>query len=197
MQGDDLKTFQRWHKDWNGNRLKDDGDLGPKTEWAMAISLLDPRRQAIVERACGNVGHTELAGANRSPLIDDWLRRCGAELGSPWCAAFASWCVSVPGLPEVRQASAQELGRSLRVPCLIQAGDVMWFPTGKATGHCGIVVGLGPGEVACVEGNHGNQVRLVRRSMLQVRFGSTAPMVDPPGIPPGLPLVAVAYEGTR
>lgn len=182
--------------DWEGKPLVADGDMGPRTRWALSMSELDPRRQAIVARACSAVGELEQA-PNRSEFIDRLLRRCGAPLGSPWCAAFASWCISVDGLPEVALVSAQELGRSLRSSTLVTPGDVMWFPTGPHTGHCGIVIGLGPGEVACVEGNSDDRVRLTRRLTNGVRIGSPLPVQQLPGVPPGLPLVPVAYLGTR
>jgi len=196
MTPNQVSEFQRGRFDWEGKPLRVDGDLGPRTRWALAMSRLDSRRQAIVANACGFVGLTERA-TNRGPEIDTWLERCGAPLGSPWCAAFASWCISVPDLSSVREAGAQTLGRSLRSTTLILPGDVMWFPAGTWQGHCGIVVGTGPGEVACVEGNHGNRVALVRRRTADVRIATPLPVEELPGIPPGLPLVPVQREGTR
>lgn len=192
-----IRFFQSAHRDWSGKPLRVDGDLGPKTMWAMGIAELDPRRQAIVQRACSRVGETEEAGENRGEW-EDWLCSwAGIPLGSPGCAAFASWAISVDGLPEVREGSALELGRSLRSTTLVLPGDVMWFPTGKLTGHCGVVIGLGPGEVACVEHNSNDLCRLTRRLTNGVRFSTPLPVQQLPGIPPGLPLVPVAYLGTR
>lgn len=196
MTSNELKDFQAAHTDWEGKALVVDGDLGPRTEWALAMSCLDPRRQEIVRRACSKVGIVEL-GVNRSIQIDEWNHRAGLPLSSPWCASFASWCLSVEGAPEIREGSALALGRLLRSVSLIQPADVMWFPTGTSTGHCGIVIGLGPGEVACVEGNHQNGVRLTRRATGGVRFGTSLPVQVWPGIPPGLELAPVTYEGTR
>lgn len=196
MNGYKLREFQRQHTDWLGKPLVVDGLLGPRTRWALAISRLDPRRQAIVARACSFVGMAE-ESTNRGPSIDAWLRRCGAAPGNPWCAAFASWCLSVAYMPEVREASAQALGRSLRPALLVLPGDVMWFATDGWHGHCGIVIGAGPGEVAVVEGNHGNRVALVRRSTLEVRIGTPFVPEDAPGIPPGLELVPARAGGTR
>jgi hypothetical protein len=76
-------------------------------------------------------------------------------------------------------------------------GDVMWFPTGPSTGHCGIVIGLGAGEVACVEHNHNDRTALTRRLSGLVRFGSPLPLPILPGVPPGLILAPVQYAGTR
>jgi len=193
----EIQDFQANHRDWEGKGLVVDGDLGPRTEWALAMSCLDPRRQAIVERACSMVGTLESGGPNRGIRIDGWNTRAGQAEGSPWCAAFASWCISVEGAPEVREGSAQQLGRMLRNVTLILPGDVMWFPTGSTTGHCGIVIGLGAGEVACVEGNHGDGVRLTRRLTSQVRIATPLPVQIYPGIPLGLPLVQATIQGTR
>jgi hypothetical protein len=196
MTEDEIRQFQQSHDDWEGKQLVVDGVLGPRTRWAVAISRLDPRRQAIVANACGFVGLVE-HGTNRGTEIDTWLERCGAPLGSPWCAAFASWCISVPGLPSVREAGAQALGRALRPSTIILPGDVMWFATGAWQGHCGIVIGTGPGELAAVEGNHQNRVAIVRREMRSVRVVTPLPVEELADIPPGLPLVPVRAEGTR
>lgn len=197
MTSDEISDFQAAHTDWEGRNLVIDGDLGPRTEWAMAMSYLDPRRQAIVARACSKVGMVE-SPPNRGPEIDLWNTRAGNALGSAWCAAFASWCISVDGAPEVREGSAQALGRMLRNTTLILPGDVFWFPTGSATGHCGIVIGLGPGEVACVEGNHDDAVRLTRRATgAPVRIVTPLPVQVYPAVPIGLTLVPVGIVGTR
>lgn len=198
MTKDEIAAFQTAHYDWEGKALKRDGDPGPRTRWALAVAALDPRRQGIVARACGSVGIAE-RGTNRGPEVDTWLERCGAPLGLPWCAAFASWCLSVPGMPLVRQAGAQKLGKSFLWVATPEPGDVMWFPTGPSTGHCGIVVGIGDREVAVVEGNSGNAVRCVRRRTADVFFGAPLEHVgaaDVP-LPIGLTLVPVQREGTR
>ena len=202
MTSEEIRAFQagpngRGRYDWEGKPLAVDGALGSRTQWALAISQLDPRRQAIVERACAFVGLVERP-TNRGPDIDSWLERCGAPLGSPWCAAFASWCISVTGLPLVREASAQRLGKALHGTRYPEPGDVMWFRTGPATGHCGIVIGVGPTKVATVEGNQNNGVRVVLRPREQVEFAKPfawEPMGAP--LPPNLPLVVATFEGTR
>ena len=203
MTPEQIRQFQAHHKDWFRKPLIEDGLLGPKTLWALAISRLDPHRQAIVSRATGSVGITESEGPNRSSSIDYWNTRAGAALGSPYCASFASWCLSVDGMPELREAGAQTLGSGFPGALTIQAGDLMWFPTGPATGHCGIVIGSGIGdggytEVACVEGNQNNAVRLVRRRVASpVRIARVVPAPEHPGLPPGLALVPAGLAGTR
>lgn len=192
----EVREFQASHTDWLNRPLTVDGALGPKTEWALAISRLDPRRQEIVKRATSGIGVTEKT-PNSSPQIDMWLRRCGQPPGKAYCAAFASWCLSVPGLPERTQAGAQALGKSLRGTTLVLPGDVMWFPTGDWEGHCGIIIGTAPGELAVVEGNQDNAVRLVRRLSKDVNVSTPFPIEALPGMPPDLRLVPVQREGTR
>lgn len=196
MRPDEIRAFQSSHTDWEGKRLELTG-MGPRTQWALDVARLEPLRQAIIARACSCVGEHESEAPNRGVTIDTWNRRAGAPLGSPWCAAFASWCISVDGLPEVCEASALALGRRLREVTLVLPGDVMWFPTSPTSGHCGIVIGLGPGEVATVEGNHGNRVALCRRSLSEVKIATPLPVQTFPAIPPGLTLAPAVYEGTR
>lgn len=200
MTPESVREFQRvWRYDWEGNPLAVDGIPGPRTRWAMAIAQLDTRRQAIIERACGSVGLREIGGPNRGGAIDAWLEHCHAPLGSPWCAAFASWCLSVPGLPVTRQAGAQALGKSLWATRTPIPADLMWFPTGAWEGHCGIVIGVSADTVATVEGNRANGVRLQLRELKDVFFGDSTGERNAPDfvMPPGLPLVRVAREGTR
>lgn len=199
MNQDELKAFQAKSYDWEGERLKPDGVQGPKTRWALAIAKLDPRRQAIVARATACVGIREV-GTNRGPDIDAWLERCGAPLGSAWCAAFASWCISVAGLPIVKQAGAQALGKSLPPTLSPLPGDLMWFKTGAWQGHVGICIGGDLDHVAAVEGNSANMVRVTRRRRGEVLFSRVVndfgPAQDAP-LPTGLTLVVVEPEGTR
>lgn len=200
MTPEQIREFQmRPAYDWNGDLLKVDGLKGPRTDWAIAVSRLDPRRQAIVARATAFVGTRE-QGTNRGHDIDAWLERCGAPLGSAWCAAFASWCISVAGMPLVREAGAQRLGKSVPETRSPLPGDLVWFKTGTWTGHIGIYVGGDLQEAAVVEGNSSNMVRVVRRRRGEVNFGRVLERVgletDAP-MPPGLPLVLVTSEGTR
>jgi hypothetical protein len=190
---------------WFGKPLKQDGDLGPQTRWAIALSHLDPRRQAVTWRACSSVGKAETV-ANRGEWPDFCHRWCGFEPpedpdepmpNQAWCAEQASWCFSVDGLPERREAGAQALGRSLRRTTLVLPGDGCWYPTGSWQGHFDVIVGTGPGELAVVGGNRRNASRLVRVRSSDVNIVTPFPVEEWPGIPPGLELVAVQAAGTR
>jgi len=218
----EVRAFQQRHtwvdgelgpaRDWLGKPLLVDGDLGDKTRWAIAIALLDARRQAIVRRACSKIGQAETAGvANRGPWPDFVLRRCGIFVpedplvpmpDNAWCGGHASWCVSVDGLPERREAGARKLVGLLRPTRVPLPGDFGWFPTGPWQAHIFPIVGVGPGEVAAAEGNHGNRCELVRRRLADIEVVSAFP-AEPflpelvARVPPGLTLVPVRAVGTR
>jgi hypothetical protein len=215
MTPDEVRAFQRREtlvdgelgppRDWLGFPLVVDGDLGPRTLWALGISRLDPRRQAIVRRACGTVCQSETV-ANRGPWPDFLHRWCEFEPPEDpreplpdraWCAEQASWCFSVDGLPVRREAGAHALGRSLRRPTLVLPGDGCWYATGPWQGHFDVIVGLGAGEFAVVGGNRNNASRLVRVRSSDVNVVTPFPVEELPGIPTGLELVAVKAAGTR
>jgi hypothetical protein len=193
--------------DWLGKPLRVDGDHGARTRWALAISRLDPRRQAIVKRACSKVGQAETPGvANRGPWPDFVLRRAGLYVpvdeltplqDAAWCAAHASWCMSVDGLPERKELGARNLAQMLRRATFVQAGDFGWFPTGTWQAHIFPIVAVGPGEVACAEGNHGNRVALVRRRLTDIQVVTAFPVEELAELPPELDLVPVKAASTR
>lgn len=193
--------------DWFGVPLLVDGDLGPRTRWALAIARLDPRRQAIVKRACSKIGQGETPGvANRGPWPDFVLRRAGFDVpedptaplpDAAWCAAHASWCMSVEGLPDRKELGARKLAQSLRRPALVTPGDFGWFRTGTWQAHIFPIIGIGPGEVAAPEGNHGNMIELVRRRTSEIEIVTPFPVEDLAEIPPELELIPVKRANTR
>ena len=195
MTPDDLREFQRAHTGVFGQPLVVDGILGPQTQWALDLFSCSPRRRATVARAQAAVGVTEdPPGSNRGHRIDEWLQRCHVSTGLPWCAAFASWC-----LETVAIAGAQAIGRHFPAVDSPLPGDLMWFSTAASTGHCGIVLGLGPHEVMTVEGNCADAVRVVRRARDRVRFSSTGQDIQGtcPGALPVVPFFGTSLEGTR
>lgn len=205
-----IRAFQREHRDWNGKALVVDGDVGPRTAWAWAVSELEPRRRRAVRRVCNWVGLVEQPG-NRGKPVDDWVSRCGVELGSPWCAAFASYGLSVDGAEPVAIAGAVNLGR--RYPAVlpgapVQAGDLVWFPTDtQGHGHCGLAISgvwehpdhPGLEVLATVEGNLGNRVQAVYRIRSEVHvsrpFAGELGAIVP--LPTELELVHAHWNGTR
>lgn len=165
-------------------------------------------RKQIVDFASGYVGHREVK-PNRSPLIDEWLRRCGLdpEKVYAWCAAFASACVEdretdAGEIVIVACAGALRLGRMFEPTRTPQPGDLMFFPTdGKGAGHVGIVVAGDDLHVLCIEGNSDNRVRFVLRLRSEVFFANVRPdeelELPPLSRYPKAPLVRVSKAGTR
>jgi hypothetical protein len=188
MTPDQIKAFQATHRNHLGEPLKVDGDLGPQTAWALAIAELGAKRQAIVSAAQDHVGRSE-NGDNRDPEIDRWLLRCGVPVGLAWCAAFASFCVSASGL-NLHEASVARLSKLLPHTDAPQPGDVGYYLNPDGTGHCWIVIGVGPTTILNIEGNQRNAVRVLRRVRSQARFLQTVPTA---GVLP----VEFASGGTR
>lgn len=149
------------------------------------------------------LGHREVT-PNRSPRIDEWIARCGLDPvnGYPWCAAFASWCVSerVSGLStvQVKEPGALKLGGLFDRTVTPEPGDLMFFPVDtKGAGHVGIVENVSNLEVLCIEGNSENSVRRVRRLRSEVWFSRTRDEVWLHEPWPNAPLVRVQKAGTR
>lgn len=186
----EVRAFQAEHFDWQGQRLTVDGDVGPKTGWALAVDAIDVPRRSSIRRVSGVVGTRESL-SNRSKLIDQWNQRCGVELGSAWCAAYVSWGISVEGAEEVKIAGAMRLGyRFPLVPFGVpaRAGDLYFFDTDGTAGdkgHIGeLVSDEENGEFAVNEGNSRNMVRVIRR----LRSDGLLSRPFPKGYGPPVPL---------
>lgn len=187
MSPEALKEFQRAHVDHLGKALKVDGVQGPRTEWAADFETLCSARRTIIREAQIYLGLTEdPIGSNSDPagFIRQWLARCFARAGDPWCAAFASFCISAGLTTQVREASAQRLGKRFPATTHPVVGDIFWFPTGPVRGHVGLVLGVAPLEVMTLEGNCDNAVRCVMRDRAELRFSRTVD--DTAGTCPGV-----------
>lgn len=87
---------------------------------------------------------------NRSPNIDKWNTFCKVALGSPWCAAFVSFCLYQAGVsyPKIISAWAGKFktgraisaGRIARGRYKLQGGEIVLWNKGKnRIGHIGFV----------------------------------------------------------
>lgn len=118
---------------------------------------------AIVRRALECVGIEELRH-NGSGVIDDWNRRAGAPLGSPWCASFVTAVLEDCGaaVPRSGRASCDVLmswgrnrglwlGPRARPP---EGALVLYGRDITDATHVGLVARVLPGgELRSVEGN--------------------------------------------
>lgn len=199
MTPEALRLFQAAHKSHLGLPLRVDGHLGPQTQWALDFETLCEPRRHIIARAQGHIGlREEPPGSNDDPggLIWTWLGRCGAALGEPWCAAFASYCLSAGAPRLVRCAGAQALGRLFPPTDEPRPADLFWYPTVGHRGHVGLVLGVSGAEIMTIEGNCANAVRCVRRDVAGLRFSRT--LEDTSGKVPGVvPSTPPAPGGTR
>lgn len=199
MTPEAVGLYQASHRNHLGKPLRVDGILGPETQWALDVETLCEPRRRIIERAQEYIGlEEEPPGSNDDPLrlIHTWLNRCNAAPGDPWCAAFASHCLSAGTAQLVRQAGAQALGRLFPPTDEPRPADIFWFPKGRGHGHVGLVLGVGPFEIMTLEGNCSNAVRCVRRDASGLRFSRT--IEDTSGNVPGVvPSVPEAPGATR
>lgn len=196
MTPDALRSFQLGHTDHLGRPLKPDGLQGPLTEWALDFDTLCAGRESIVREAQKFIGLKEdPPGSNSDPggIIRMWLVRCNAKPGDPWCAAFASFCLSAGVPKQLRIAGAQALGKHFPATTQPVTGDVFWYPTGPVKGHVGLVLGVAADEVMTLEGNCNNAVRVVRRVRAELRFSRTVEDVSGtcPGVVPSTPLAPI------
>lgn len=198
----DVRQFQRTHTDHLGRPLVVDGVRGPVTRWAEDLEAQAPVRRAIVRWALSQVGRAETPpGSNRSASVDAWLRRCGVDVGLPWCAAFVSAALSEAG-PVVAMAGAVALGSKFMSVSNPLPGDLMWYRTNdRGNGHIGIVTGVDPSTVMTVEGNVDSRVGVWLRARDEVHF--SRPCLDLtgadrcPGLIASVPLRAAVAAGTR
>jgi hypothetical protein len=199
MTPEAVGLYQASHRNHLGKPLRVDGILGPQTQWALDVETLCEPRQRIIERAHEYIGLEEdPPGSNDDPLrlIRTWLNRCNAAPGDPWCAAFASHCLSAGTLHLVRCAGALALGRLFPATDEPRPADLFWFPRGSVHGHVGLVLGVGADEIMTLEGNCANAVRVARRQAEGLRFSRT--IEDTSGKVPGVvPSVPPAPGGTR
>jgi hypothetical protein len=121
----------------------------------------DARVAAVVRHAIARLGVCEMPlGSNRSAVIDEWAREAGAELGSYWCANFATKVWRAAGLATAGKGKdpscdllmqwAQTTQRWSATPSL--GALVFYGPTATDATHVAIVVRLSP-AVLVVGGN--------------------------------------------
>lgn len=197
-----IEKFQSEHLNHLGQKLVADGVRGEQTRWAEAFELLHEEQKLILSEARDHLGLAEKPlGSNRHPRIDRWNKRCGAPVGSPWCASAASWCLSE--VRSVRCALALGFDRwELEEVAEPAPADLFNFRTDDlGHGHCGLVAGFdfSAREILTYEGNVDSQFRCLLRSTEGLRFWRLAKQAGA-----GLPLVrkGVAFRrqalaGTR
>lgn len=198
MKPAELEAFQSTHHDHQGKPLTVDGQIGPRTRWALDVATLSTYRQQAIACACSHVGFVEQpVGSNSDPkgFIAMLLKRCGVSPALSWCAAFLSFVIN-----GVKIAGALRLGEAYPYTMNPVAGDIGYFATDSTgKGHCFLVIGVSATEVMTVEGNIDNAVKCLRRPRMHCRFGRTDPNINGtnPSVLAYVELRAVSRAGTR
>jgi len=114
--------------------------------------------------ARGEVGTKEIKGAQHNPRVLEYLSTVGTARNdeTPWCAAFAAWClkqagVSVTGLGNAKSfATAPSLTRIDN----LEYGAIVVLNRGANSndGHVGFCVGTKGGRVMLLGGNVSDRV---------------------------------------
>ena len=201
MTPDEVRAFQAGAPggprpiDYFGRRLVVDGDLGPKTRWALDIATLPLWRQAIVRSALQDVGWRE-DGVNGGPYIDMIMARCRldndvdgdgpSEDGWPWCGAEYSYHTSLYSPHKfVPDASVRRLREQLHVvpPFAALPGDMASKMHDAVHGHTGTLIAIGKGWAASVDGNLGNRRLVVKYPAHDRQYHSVEPQPRVPTVP--------------
>lgn len=186
MNKQQIERFQSYSIDWNGEPLDTDGDIGPKTQWAMDLRSCGWTRENVVKTALDYVGVAEdPIGSNRSTQIDEFAKPSGLE-GIKWCCAFVSYIMRKCEVPwPVYYTSVFTMASQLkdRITLLNPLpGDLFFFTRTDGSGHTGIVTGVSDKEIMTVEGNLKNAVRPGRRDRSKVKFISIKSVVKVPEV---------------
>lgn len=193
-----LIHFQETHIDGNGDFLDVDGDIGPKTWWALNHPHGDAQRSGYsavipdgisgVRRAIVEAGLADHAiGVREVPDGSNWgdgVVKYGGRPGWAWCCLATSyWTLQGAGkyvLGEKIAACrlAWDKGYAMKIvkrgnPCPGDQGIMLYRDSrGNLTGrgHTFIVIGVSEDckSVFTVGGNEGNRVKIGKRPVSQI-----------------------------
>lgn len=116
--------------------------------------------------ARGEIGVKEMKGGQHNPKILEYLKTVGIGSGdeTPWCSAFAAWCLknggmSISGITGMAKSHAR--APSLRRIDKLTYGCIVVLNRGSnpASGHVGFYVGSQGGRLQLLGGNQSNSVK--------------------------------------
>lgn len=111
----------------------------------------------LIRVAASQVGVMEdPLGSNRGKRVDEYNRSAGADLSSPWCAAFAHWCFAQIGKDSPGAYSPDWDHHRVTDP---KPGDqaLVYFPSLRRFAHTiACVESVSRREAVCIEGNSNN-----------------------------------------
>lgn len=173
MTPEEIRAFQSTRADWHGVRLVVDGNLGPKTQWALDLRACGTERERIVRTAQEFLTVVEEPlGSNRAPLIDLMVKPAGIGFGHPWCAAFVSFVLRECRLSLAKyHVSVHEMValNPVRNTTAALPGDVFYILRNDGTGHTGFIIGGDAHELMTLEGNCQNRVMVGRRERSKIQ----------------------------
>lgn len=130
---------------------------------------VNTRAKLLIDEARVWLGLQEVGGNNRGPFVEMFERAAGIPVGSPWCMAFAQWCVGrVDRIVGTVYAGAPVAGIVKSAHCLsvwsgtnpesrsgtpVVGSLVIWRHVGTSNGHTGIVTGVTASGFTAIEGN--------------------------------------------
>lgn len=115
-------------------------------------------REQVVGTALSQLGVYELTGNNDGEQVERYLKTVGLKKGSPWCAAFVSWCYTQHCVSNPKSGwcpswftKDNTLGKDERP----LQGDVfgIYFKSKGRVAHVGMVLEWGDSIVLTIEGN--------------------------------------------
>ena len=126
--------------------------------------LSKPGDPPWMEVASSEVGVKEYPGNGENPRILEYLRSTNlsapdsARDETPWCSAFANWCVERAGYAGTDSAWARSWlnwGEAIVKPT---HGCIVVLQRGINMGHVGFYLGVSSGRVRLLGGNQSNEV---------------------------------------
>ena len=116
--------------------------------------------------ARGEIGTRETVGTQHNPRVLDYWKIGKVALSvnddeTPWCAAFVCAALEAAGIRSPRTPRARGFASGATVaPCDARLGAIVVLSSdrGAASGHVGILTGIGNGTLTLLGGNQGNRV---------------------------------------
>ena len=116
--------------------------------------------------AIAEIGVKEYPGSGDNPRIVQFLKSTSLSAPSssqdetPWCSAFANWCVEQSGYEGTDSAWARSWlnwGKKIEVP---KRGCIVVFSRGANFGHVAFYIGQTGEDIEVLGGNQNNEVKI-------------------------------------
>ena len=141
-----------------------------------------------VAAARAQLGQKEIPGKSHNSRIVDWFKQAGAgwfkDDETPWCGAFAAYCMIVAGqpIPPKGEAVRAKAWASWGKDTPPRVGAVAVFGR-EGGGHVGFAVGESATNLYILGGNQSNQVTITpiaKSRLIALRWPAGLPLSDIP-----------------